>query len=168
MDRHSGKPGIGSGVRRLGAVGLFGLDQSRRERWLARLAEWIHIGTLNLDWTFRVDSLSTTMMLVVSGVGTLIHIYAIGYMHDDVRFKNDTGRFARFLYFPEPVHRRDDDFGQRRLVHDALRRLGRRGTCSFLLIGFWYEMDTLGRPSWANSNAAKKHLLSTASVTSVS
>jgi len=33
------------------------------------LAEWIHIGTLQLDWTFRVDSLSTTMMLVVSGVG---------------------------------------------------------------------------------------------------
>jgi len=56
-------------------------------RW--HLAEWIHIGTLNLDWTFRIDSLSTTMMLVVSGVGTLIHIYAIGYMHEDVRFKQD-------------------------------------------------------------------------------
>ena len=52
-------------------------------RW--QLAEWIHIGTLQIDWTFRVDSLSTTMMLVVSGVGTLIHIYAIGYMHEDVR-----------------------------------------------------------------------------------
>src|SRR6266540_4223134 len=60
-------------------------------RW--RLAEWIHIGTLQLDWTFRVDSLSTTMMLVVSGVGTLIHIYAIGYMHEDVRHKQDEGRF---------------------------------------------------------------------------
>src|ERR1700690_1971963 len=35
-------------------------------------AEWIHIGTLQLDWVFRVDTLSTTMMLVVSGVGTLI------------------------------------------------------------------------------------------------
>ena len=34
-------------------------------------AEWIHIGNLELDWTFSVDSLSTTMMLVVSGVGTL-------------------------------------------------------------------------------------------------
>src|SRR5262249_9512372 len=43
------------------------------------LAQWIHIGALNVDWAFRVDSLSTTMMLVVSGVGTLIHIYAIGY-----------------------------------------------------------------------------------------
>ena len=64
-------------------------------RW--QLAEWIHIGTLQLDWTFRVDSLSTTMMLVVSGVGTLIHIYAIGYMHEDVRYKNDVGRYGRFF-----------------------------------------------------------------------
>ena len=66
-------------------------------RW--RLAEWIHIGELHLDWTFRVDSLSTTMMLVVSGVGTLIHIYAIGYMHEDVRFKNDIARYSRFFVF---------------------------------------------------------------------
>jgi NADH-quinone oxidoreductase subunit L len=61
------------------------------------LVEWIHIGSLQIDWTFRVDSLSTTMMLVVSGVGTLIHIYAIGYMHEDVRFKNDVGRYRRFF-----------------------------------------------------------------------
>ena len=37
--------------------------------------------SLKVDWAFRVDTLSVTMMLVVSGVGTLIHIYAIGYMH---------------------------------------------------------------------------------------
>jgi len=63
------------------------------------LAEWIRIGTLNIPWNFRVDTLSVTMMLVVSGVGTLIHIYAIGYMHEDVRFKNDVGRYARFFVF---------------------------------------------------------------------
>src|SRR5688572_10610778 len=63
------------------------------------VAEWIHIGALELDWAFRVDTLSATMMLVVSGVGTLIHIYAIGYMHEDVRFKNDIGRYRRFFVF---------------------------------------------------------------------
>ena len=63
-------------------------------RW--QLAEWIHVGNLELDWTFRIDSLSTTMMLVVSGVGTLIHIYAIGYMREDVRFKNDASRASSF------------------------------------------------------------------------
>src|SRR5512142_2879356 len=36
---------------------------------------WIRIGNLIIDWTFRVDTLSVTMMMVVSGVGTLIHIY---------------------------------------------------------------------------------------------
>jgi NADH-quinone oxidoreductase subunit L len=123
-------------------------------RW--RLAEWIHIGTLNLDWTFRVDSLSTTMMLVVSGVGTLIHIYAIGYMHEDVRFKNDVGRFPRFFVFLNlfiaamMILVSGDSYLMLFVGWEGV------GLCSFLLIGFWYEMDTLARPSWANSNAAKK------------
>ncbi|HEX5837974.1 MAG TPA: NADH-quinone oxidoreductase subunit L [Anaerolineales bacterium] len=123
-------------------------------RW--QLAEWIHIGTLSLDWTFRIDSLSTTMMLVVSGVGTLIHIYAIGYMHEDVRFKNDPGRFARFFVFLNlfiaamMILVSGDSYLMLFVGWEGV------GLCSFLLIGFWYELDTLGRPSWANSNAAKK------------
>ena len=123
-------------------------------RW--KLAEWIHIGTLNLDWTFRVDSLSATMMLVVSGVGTLIHIYAIGYMHEDVRFKNDVGRFRRFFIFLNlfiammMILVSGDSYLMLFVGWEGV------GLCSFLLIGFWYEMDTLARPSWANSNAAKK------------
>ena len=123
-------------------------------RW--RLAEWIHIGTLQLDWTFRVDSLSTTMMLVVSGVGTLIHIYAIGYMHEDVRFKNDVGRFRRFFVYLNlfiaamMILVSGDSYLMLFVGWEGV------GLCSFLLIGFWFELDTLGRPSWANSNAAKK------------
>src|SRR5262245_32818966 len=123
-------------------------------RWY--LADWIHVGTLNLDWTFRVDSLSTTMMLVVSGVGTLIHIYAIGYMHEDVRFKNDPGRFGRFFVFLNlfiaamMILVSGDSYMMLFVGWEGV------GLCSFLLIGFWYEMDTLARPSWANSDAAKK------------
>ena len=123
-------------------------------RW--QLAEWIHIGDLQLDWTFRVDSLSTTMMLVVSGVGTLIHIYAIGYMHEDVRFKGDPGRFPRFFVFLNlfiaamMILVSGDSYLMLFVGWEGV------GLCSFLLIGFWFEMDTLARPSWANSNAAKK------------
>ncbi|HSM72457.1 MAG TPA: proton-conducting transporter membrane subunit, partial [Anaerolineales bacterium] len=119
-------------------------------------AEWIHIGDLELDWTFRVDSLSTTMMLVVSGVGTLIHIYAIGYMHEDVRFKHDPGRFRRFFVFLNlfiaamMILVSGDNYLMLFVGWEGV------GLCSFLLIGFWYEMDTLARPSWANSDAAKK------------
>ena len=123
-------------------------------RW--QLAEWIHLGELELDWTFRVDSLSTTMMLVVSGVGTLIHIYAIGYMREDVRFKNDPGRFPRFFVYLNlfiammMILVSGDSYMMLFVGWEGV------GLCSFLLIGFWYELDTLGRPSWANSNAAKK------------
>jgi NADH-quinone oxidoreductase subunit L len=119
-------------------------------------AQWIHIGTLQLDWTFRVDSLSATMMLVVSGVGTLIHIYAIGYMHEDVRFKKEEGRFNRFFLFLNlfiaamMILVSGDSYMMLFVGWEGV------GLCSFLLIGFWYEMDTLARPSWANSNAAKK------------
>ena len=119
-------------------------------------AQWIHIGSLTIDWTFRVDSLSTTMMLVVSGVGTLIHIYAIGYMHEDVRFKNDLGRYRRFFVFLNlfiammMILVSGDSYMMLFVGWEGV------GLCSFLLIGFWYEMDTLGRPSWANSNAGNK------------
>ncbi|MEW5941746.1 MAG: NADH-quinone oxidoreductase subunit L, partial [Chloroflexota bacterium] len=119
-------------------------------------AEWIRIGDLSIDWTFRVDSLSTTMMLVVSGVGTLIHVYAIGYMREDVRFKNDPGRYRRFFVFfnlfivAMMILVGGDSYMMLFVGWEGV------GLCSFLLIGFWYEMDTLARPSWANSNAAKK------------
>ncbi len=130
------------------------LNHGEVMRW--RLAEWIHIGALNLDWTFRIDSLSTTMMLVVSAVGTLIHIYAIGYMHEDVRFKHQEGRFARFFIFLNlfiaamMILVSGDSYLMLFVGWEGV------GLCSFLLIGFWFEMDTLGRPSWANSDAGNK------------
>ena len=120
------------------------------------LAEWIHIGNLQLDWAFRVDTLSVTMMLVVGGVGTLIHIYAIGYMHEDVRFKNDHGRFRRFFVFMNlfiammMILVSGNSFLMLFVGWEGV------GLCSYLLIGFWYDKDTLGRDSEANANAAKK------------
>ena len=53
------------------------------------LAEWISIGSLQVPWALKLDSLSVTMMLMVTGVSTLIHIYAIGHMRADVRFQGD-------------------------------------------------------------------------------
>ncbi len=120
------------------------------------LLPWIQVGSLVIDWTFRVDTLSATMMMVVSGVGTLIHIYAIGYMHEDVRFKHDEGRYTRFFVFLNlfiaamMILVSGDSYLMMFVGWEGV------GLCSFLLIGFWYDLDTLGRPSWANSNAAKK------------
>ncbi len=126
-------------------------------RW--SIGEWMRVGNLQLDWTFRVDTLSVTMMLVVSGVGTLIHIYAIGYMHEDVRFKNDPRRYRRFFVFfnlfivAMMILVGGDSYLMLFVGWEGV------GLCSFLLIGFWYEMDTLGRPAWANSDAAKKAMI---------
>jgi NADH-quinone oxidoreductase subunit L len=126
------------------------------ETVIVPFAEWIHIGTLQIDWAFRVDTLSVTMMLVVSGVGTLIHIYAIGYMHEDVRFKGDVNRYRRFFVFLNlfivmmMILISGDSYMMLFVGWEGV------GLCSFLLIGFWYDMDTLGRPSFANANAAKK------------
>jgi NADH-quinone oxidoreductase subunit L len=120
------------------------------------LADWITIGELNLRWAFRVDTLSTTMMMVVGGVGTLIHIYAIGYMHEDVRFKNDPGRYQRFFVFFNlfiammMILVSGDNYLMLFVGWEGV------GLCSFLLIGFWYDKDLLGRDSTENAWAGKK------------
>ncbi len=120
------------------------------------LAEWIHIGELNLRWAFRIDTLSVTMMMVVGGVGTLIHIYAIGYMHEDVRFKHDPGRYRRFFVFfnlfiaAMMILVSADNYMMLFVGWEGV------GLCSYLLIGFWYDKDLLGRDSDENAIAGKK------------
>ena len=57
------------------------------------LFSWISVGPLHLDMAFRLDSLSTLFTLVITGVGTLIHVYSIGYMsHDET-----PGKFFAYL-----------------------------------------------------------------------
>ena len=149
----SAASGLAFVVSVLLAVALSG---AHGEAQVIPFAEWIKIGALDIPWNFRVDTLSVTMMLVVSGVGTLIHIYAIGYMHEDVRFKDDLKRYRRFFVFLNlfiammMILVSGDSYLMLFVGWEGV------GLCSFLLIGFWYDMDTLGRPSWANSNAAKK------------
>ncbi len=141
------------------ALLAYALWAAHGEAVVVPFADWITIGSLHIPWAFRVDTLSVTMMLVVSGVGTLIHIYAIGYMHEDVRFKGDPKRFRRFFVFINlfiammMILVSGDSYLMLFVGWEGV------GLCSFLLIGFWYDMDTLGRPSWANSNAAKKAMI---------
>ncbi len=115
--------------------------------------EWIHIGTLQIDWAFRVDTLSATMMLVVSGVGTLIHIFAVGYMHEDVRIQGDPKSYPRFfIYFNLFIA------AMMILVTGSsylMLFVGWEGVglCSYLLIGFWFDK---GKDGIGNALAAKK------------
>jgi NADH-quinone oxidoreductase subunit L len=117
------------------------------------LADWLVVGSLNVAWNFRVDTLSTTMMLVVSGVGTLIHIYATGYMHSDVRHNGDPGRYRRFFVFfnlfivAMMILVSADNYLMLFVGWEGV------GLCSYLLIGFWFEK---GQEGLGNARAAKK------------
>ena len=117
------------------------------------LADWITIGTFHVQWAFRVDTLAVVMMLVVSGVGTLIHIYSIGYMHSDVRHNGDTNRFTRFFIFMNlfiasmMLLVSADNFLMMFVGWEGV------GLCSYLLIGFWFEK---GKDGTGNAEAAKK------------
>jgi len=141
--------GLAFGVSVLLAISLAG----HPEGMVVPLADWITIGELNLQWAFRVDTLSVTMMFVVSGVGTLIHVYAIGYMHEDVRHNGDPGRFRRFFVFLNlfiaamMVLVSSDNYLMLFVGWEGV------GLCSFLLIGFWYEK---GKDGIGNAVAAKK------------
>ncbi len=115
--------------------------------------DWITIGEFSARWAFRVDTLSVTMMLVVAGVGTLIHIYAIGYMHQDVRHNDDPGRFNRFFVYLNlfiaamMILVSADNYLMLFVGWEGV------GLCSYLLIGFWFEK---GKDGIANARAAKK------------
>ncbi len=123
------------------------------EQVIVPLVDWISIGELQVQWAFQVDTLSVTMMLVVAGVGTLIHIYSIGYMHEDVRFNGDPGRFKRFFVYMNLF------IATMMVLVSASSYLmlfvGWEGVglCSYLLIGFWFEK---GKDGTGNAQAAKK------------
>jgi NADH-quinone oxidoreductase subunit L len=118
-----------------------------------RVAPWLHIGDLNVEWSFLADTLSVTMMLVVTGVGTLIHIYAIGYMHEDVRVNGDPGRFPRFFVYLNLflaamlILVSGDSYLTMFVGWEGV------GLCSYLLIGFWFEK---GENQVGNARAGRK------------
>jgi NADH-quinone oxidoreductase subunit L len=130
------------------AIGLDLLGRGAEERLeVVHLFDWIHVGAFQVNVDLRVDALSIVMVLVVTIVGALIHLYAIGYMEGDPRF----GRFFAFLnlfVFFMLVLVLAENF--------LLLYLGWEGVglCSYLLIGFWFE-----RP--AAANAAKKAFVTT-------
>ena len=120
---------------------LAGRDVHDR-RSVTTLFEWVPAGDLTVDIGFLADPLSLTMCLFVTGVGALIHLYSIGYMHGDAGFR----RFFAYLNLFA--------FAMLMLVlgdNLLLTFLGWEGVgaCSYLLISFWFTDE-------ANASAGKK------------
>ena len=112
------------------------LSKSTEERHhVETVFSWMPIGSLKVDLAFLADPLSITMALFVTGIGTLIHLYAIGYMHGDPKFS----KF--FLYLNLFV------FSMLMLVlgeNLLVTFLGWEGvgTCSYFLISFWHTRES--------------------------
>ncbi|MFM8311975.1 MAG: NADH-quinone oxidoreductase subunit L [Ilumatobacteraceae bacterium] len=113
---------------------LLGMPTEERHA-VQRLFTWVPIGEISVDLAFLADPLSITMCLFVTGIGTLIHLYATGYMHGDPRYS----KF--FLYLNLFA------FSMLMLVLGSnllVTFLGWEGVgaCSYFLISFWHERDS--------------------------
>jgi len=99
---------------------------------LDHVAPWIAIGSLRVDIAFAADPLTAVMMLVVTGVGGIIHYYAIGYMHGDRSYWRFFAFFNLFMFAMLTL-----------VMGDSLLLMfvGWEGVglCSYALIGFWYQ-----------------------------
>jgi NADH-quinone oxidoreductase subunit L len=98
------------------------------------LAHWIRSGTFAVDFAFYLDPLSLVMLLVVTGVGLLIHIYSVGYMGDDPGYYRFFAYLNLFMFFMLTLV----------LANNYLLMfIGWEGVglASYLLIGFWFTKD---------------------------
>ncbi len=106
------------------------------------LFSWLRIGPLDIPFAFLIDPLSLLMLLVVTGVGFLIHLYSVGYMKDDPGYNRFFAYMNLFVFFMLLLV-----LGANYLI----MFIGWEGVglCSYLLIGFWFKNQ-------AFNNAAKK------------
>jgi NADH-quinone oxidoreductase subunit L len=143
---------IGSGTVGLSfliVVGAFfqtlNLPVEQRQH-IIELFTWLKVGGLNVGFSYQVDQLSLIMALVVTGVGFVIHVYSIGYMHGDKSFWRFFAYMNLFIFAMMNLIL-GDNF--------VLLFLGWEGVglCSYLLIGFWYDKKF---EKSTTSDAAKK------------
>ncbi len=125
-------------------VRLLGLPPDQRFL-LDHCWTWIDIGSLRADIAFWADPLSAVMLLVVTGVGGLIHIYSIGYMHDDPGYWRYFAYLNLFMAMMLTLVLADNLL----LLFVGWEGVG---LCSYALIGFWYK-------EWANASAGTKAFL---------
>ncbi|MBX3527627.1 MAG: NADH-quinone oxidoreductase subunit L [Rhodoblastus sp.] len=96
------------------------------------VANWITSGGLKVDWALRIDSLTAVMLVVVTTVSSLVHLYSIGYMHEDPSRPRFFGYLSLFTFAMLMLVTADN------LVQMFFGWEG-VGLASYLLIGFWYE-----------------------------
>nr|WP_316802745.1 NADH-quinone oxidoreductase subunit L [Pedobacter nototheniae] len=121
---------------------FFSLNGDAQKSHEVFLFDWISAGKLHIPLSFLVDPLSSIMLLIITGIGFLIHLYSTSYMHDDAGFGKFFSYLNLFVFFMLLLV-----LGSNYIV----MFIGWEGVglCSYLLIGFWYTNS-------AYASAAKK------------
>jgi NADH-quinone oxidoreductase subunit L len=117
---------------------LFSNISPQHPEFYQNILSWMKFGNTEINFSFQVDALSVMMMMIITGIGTLIHIYSIGYMHED------DGFYKFFAYLNLFI------FSMLLLVMGSnfiVMFFGWEGVglCSYLLIGFWYQNKEYGK-----------------------
>ena len=103
-----------------------------KEAVMVNLGEWLSLANFTVDFSFQLDQLSLLWLMFVTGIGTLIHIYSISYMHGDENVHKFFAYLNLFVFFMITLV-----MGSNLLI----MFIGWEGVglCSYLLIGFWYK-----------------------------
>ncbi|WP_440912015.1 NADH-quinone oxidoreductase subunit L [Candidatus Pelagibacter sp.] len=99
------------------------------------IATWINSGTLDVNWSMKIDSLSAVMLVVVTTVSALVHVYSIGYMSHDPHKPRFMAYLSLFT-FAMLMLVTSDNFIQLFFGWEGV------GLCSYFLIGFWFKKET--------------------------
>ena len=110
------------------------------------ISTWINSGTLNVNWSIRVDALSSVMLVVVTLVSSLVHIYSIGYMSHDPHKPRFMAYLSLFTFAMLTLVT-SDNFLQLFFGWEGV------GLCSYFLIGFWFKKES------ANAAAIKAFVI---------
>ena len=109
-----------------------------KETEVVYLINWITSGSFSVDWSLRLDSLTATMLVVVTTVSASVHLYSIGYMSKDRSIKRFMGYLSLFTFFML-ILVTSNNLLQMFFGWEGV------GLASYLLIGFWYHKDTANK-----------------------
>lgn len=103
-----------------------------------KLFDWINSGSLSIPFSILIDRISVIMLLIITGVGFLIHVYSIGYMKDDEGFNRFFSYLNLFIFFMLILVMAADYV----FLFAGWEGVG---LCSYLLIGFWFKNNDYNR-----------------------
>lgn len=136
-------PSILLGVSFLSSLVLLVLVMVTGHTIHVEMMTWMAVGDLYIPFGFVVDQVSVTMMIVVTLVSTVVHVYAIGYMDHDKGFNRFFSYLSAFV-FSMMILVMSDNFAGLFIGWEGV------GLCSWLLIGFWYHKESA---TWAANEA---------------